>query len=99
MQWELWQDGGGGCIMQCRILRLRAVTLKCVRILRPTAVTLKCVSCNGQTVRDFWLGAYCAEITNYLAILEHYCRGALHALVHFDSNVSKQYGAYCPQPQ
>ena len=90
MQWELWQDGGGGCIMQCRILRLRAVTLKCVRILRPTAVTLKCVSCNGQTVRDFWLGAYCAEITNYLAILEHYCRGALHALVHFDSNVSKQ---------
>jgi len=45
MQWELWQDGGGGCIMQCRILRLRAVTLKCVRILRPTAVSIKCVSC------------------------------------------------------
>ena len=55
--------------MQCRILRLRAVTLKCIRILRPTAVTLKCVSCNGQTVRDFWLGAYGAAITNYLAIL------------------------------
>ena len=50
-----------------------ADTLKCVRILRTTAVTLKCISCNSQTVRDFWLGAYCAKITNYLAILEHYC--------------------------